>query len=99
MTTPVLISRYLDRLTRPEQRLPGLSHWLLNEVWSEAALEAAGCSPQTYLLNSERWMYARWSLSQPAEGAFSVPPGVSLWWIDADGDADAVGGAGAGVPA
>ena len=58
MTTPVLISRYRDRLTRPEPRLPGLSHWLLNEVWSEAAFEAAGCSPQAYLLHGERWMNA-----------------------------------------
>ena len=58
MTTPVLISRYLDRLTRPEPQLPGLSHWLLNEVWSEAAFEAAGCSPQAYLLHGERWMNA-----------------------------------------
>lgn len=33
---------------------------------------------------------------QPAEGALGVPLGVSSWWIDTDGDADAVGGAGAG---
>lgn len=58
MTTPALISRYLDRLTRPEPRLPGLSHWLLNEVWTKAAFEAAGCSPQAYLLHGERWMNA-----------------------------------------
>ena len=58
MTTPVLTPHYLDRLTRPEPRLPGLSHWLLNEVWSEAAFEAAGRSPQTYLLNGEHWMNA-----------------------------------------
>ena len=58
MTTPVLTSRYLDRLTRPEPRLPGLSYWLLNDVWSEAAFEAAGRSLQTYLLDGERWMNA-----------------------------------------
>ena len=58
MTTPVLTSHYLHQLTRPEPRLPGLSHWLLNEVWSEGAFEAAGRSPQTYLLNGERWMNA-----------------------------------------
>ena len=58
MTTPVLTSNCLDRLTRPEPRLPGLSHWLLNEVWSEAAFEAAGRSPRTYLLDGERWMNA-----------------------------------------
>ena len=45
MTTPVLTPDYLDQLTRPEPRLPGLSSWLLNEVWSEAAFEAAGRSP------------------------------------------------------
>ena len=58
MTTPVLTSRYLDQLTRPQPRLPGLSHWLLNEVWTEAAFEAAGRSPRTYLFNGERWMNA-----------------------------------------
>ena len=58
MTTPVLTSRYLDQLTRPEPRLPGLSHWLLNEVWTEAAFEAAGRSPRTYLFRGERWMNA-----------------------------------------
>ena len=58
MTTPVLTPDYLDQLTRPEPRLPGLSSWLLNEVWSEAAFEAAGRSPQAYLLNGERWMNA-----------------------------------------
>ena len=58
MTTPVLTTRYLDQLTRPQPRLPGLSHWLLNEVWTEAAFEAAGRSPRTYLFNGERWMNA-----------------------------------------
>ena len=58
MTTPVLTPRYLDQLTRPQPRLPGLSHWLLNEVWTEAAFEAAGRSPRTYLFNGERWMNA-----------------------------------------
>ena len=58
MTTPELTSHYLDRMTRPEPRLPGLSHWLLNEVWSEAAFEAEGRSRQTYLLVGERWINA-----------------------------------------
>ena len=58
MTTPVLTPRYLDQLTRPQPRLPGLSHWLLNEVWTEAAFEAAGRSPRAYLLDGERWMNA-----------------------------------------
>ena len=58
MTLPVLTSHYLNQLTRPEPRLPGLSTWLLNEVWTEAAFEAADCSPQAYLLNGERWMNA-----------------------------------------
>ena len=44
----------LDQLTRPEPRLPRLSHWLLNEVWTEAAFEAAGRSPWACPLHGER---------------------------------------------
>ena len=66
MTTPVLTPRYLDQLTRPEPRLPGLSHWLLNEVWTEAAFEAAGHSPRAYLLDGERWMNAMENLMTAA---------------------------------
>ena len=40
--------------------------------------------------------HTRRPLPQPAEGALGVPLGVSSWWIDADGDAAVVGGAGAG---
>ena len=58
MNAPMLKPGYLDRLTRPGPRLPGLSSWLLHEVWSEAAFEAAGRSPRTYLLDGERWVNA-----------------------------------------
>ena len=58
MTVAVLKSSYLDQLTRPGPRLPGLSSWLLNEVWSEAAFEAAGRSPQSYLRVGEDWVNA-----------------------------------------
>ena len=33
VNAPVLKPGYLDRLTRPGPRLPGLSSWLLHEVW------------------------------------------------------------------
>ena len=58
MSAPVLKPGHLDRLTRPGPRLPGLSSWLLHEVWSEAAFEAANRSPRTYLLDGERWVNA-----------------------------------------
>jgi hypothetical protein len=44
----------LERLTRPEPRLPGLERWLLDEVWTEAALSSANGSPKDYLLHGER---------------------------------------------
>ena len=58
MTAPVLKSEFLNHLTRPGPRLSGLSSWLLTDIWSEAAFEAAERSPQAYLLNGERWVNA-----------------------------------------
>lgn len=58
MTVAVLDHEHLNRLTTPGPRLPGLSEWLLKDVWSEAAFEAAGRSPQAYLLNGERQVNA-----------------------------------------
>ena len=54
MTPALLEASRLDQLTTPGPRLPRLSNWLLNDVWSEAAFEAVGRSPQAYLLNGER---------------------------------------------
>ena len=82
MITLVLTAHYLDQLTRPEPRLPGLSSWLLNEVWSEAAFEAAGRSPQAYLLNGERWMNALETLMTAAgdrlHAELAEPPSEQL---------------------
>lgn len=58
MTAPVLKPEFLDHLTRPGPRLSGLSSWLLTDIWSEAAFQAAERSPQAYLLNGERWVNA-----------------------------------------
>jgi hypothetical protein len=43
----------VERLSRPEPRLPAIQGWLLNEVWTEAALAAAGGSPRQYLVQGE----------------------------------------------
>ena len=68
MIAPVLKAHHLEQLTRPGPRLPGLTSWLLHEVWSEAALQAAGGSPQIYLLNGERWVNALETLMTAAGG-------------------------------
>lgn len=58
MTGPVLKARHLKQLTEPGQRLPGLTSWLLNELWSESVIEAATCSPRSDLLHDEGWVKA-----------------------------------------
>lgn len=52
----------LDHLTRPGTRLPELERWLLDEVWTQAAFESAGRSPQTYLLRGEKLVSERENL-------------------------------------
>lgn len=54
MKSQALDRTLLERLTRPEPRLPGLERWLLEEVWSEQAFRAASGSPMNYLLVGER---------------------------------------------
>jgi hypothetical protein len=54
MTAAALDRDRLEQLTEPGPRLPGLTDWLLNEVWSETSFTAAGGSPKDYLLNGEK---------------------------------------------
>jgi hypothetical protein len=56
----------IEHLTRPGVRLPGLQNWLMNEVWTQAAFEAAGSSPQAYLLRGETMVDKRENLLRAA---------------------------------
>lgn len=61
----------LAQLTAPVARLPGLEHWLLDEVWSPASFAAAGRSPKNYLLAGERKVNERESLlGAAADGVY-----------------------------
>jgi hypothetical protein len=58
MTATVLDRSRLEQLTNPGPRLPVLTDLLLHDVSSATAFEAAGSSPQAYLLNGERQVNA-----------------------------------------
>lgn len=60
--TAVLDRALIERYTRPGLRMPGIEDWLLNEVWTQAAFEAAGNSPQAYLLLGEALLNGRENL-------------------------------------
>lgn len=59
MKAAALDRELLDRLTRPGARLPELERWLLNDVWTQAAFESTGKSPQAYLRRGERLVNER----------------------------------------
>lgn len=47
---------FLGRLTAPEPRLPWVSKWLMDEVWTVRRLQAT--DPETYLTEGERAVHA-----------------------------------------
>lgn len=60
--TASLDRNLIERLTRPGLRLSGLEDWLMNEVWTQASFEAAGRSPQKYLVRGETLVNERENL-------------------------------------
>lgn len=79
MKTAILDRELIERLTQPGPRLPGIGDWLLNSVWTQAAFEAAGSSPQAYLLQGEAMVNGRENLLRTAASSLigelaSAPP-------------------------
>jgi len=66
MKATMLDRELIKLLTLPGQRLPGIENWLMNEVWTQAAFEAAGSSPQAYLLRGETMVNERENLLRTA---------------------------------
>lgn len=55
----MLDASLLESLTRPEWRAGDLAQWLISDVWTEAAFEAAGRDPAAYLVAGERRVHER----------------------------------------
>lgn len=49
----------LDDLTKPGPRLPGLTRWLIEDVWTLARYQALGQKPSAYLLEGESMIHRR----------------------------------------
>lgn len=56
----------IEQITQPGPRMSGIEQWLLNDVWTKAAFEAVGNSPQAYLLRGEAMVNERENLMRTA---------------------------------
>lgn len=72
MKTAALDRELLDHLSRPGARMPELERWLLDEVWTQAAFESVGKSPQAYLRNGEELVNDRENLLRIAAASLFV---------------------------
>lgn len=66
MKTSALDRALIEHVTQPGLRMRGIEHWLLNDVWTKPAFEAAGNSPQAYLMRGEAMVNARENLMRIA---------------------------------
>lgn len=55
----MLDASLLESLTRPEWTAGDLAQWLLNDIWTAEAFEAAGRDPAAYLATGERQVHER----------------------------------------
>jgi hypothetical protein len=78
MPAGILDRSLLDDLTKPGARLPDLTRWLIENVWTMARYQALGQNPAAYLLEGEAMIHRRETMLTLAGdsiyGELAAPP-------------------------